>query len=117
MTNKLPEIGRSYRNKQTNFDMVFKGYNFPIEEGFYRLERIIVTNLISVETVAFSNFWDLYEELPAETKEEPKLQEKEEVQATSAKNAQVEVERAKEEVKIWLKGANTDLIDKNSDIF
>ncbi len=76
---KMPEVGKSYKNKCSH--------------ETYLLQCIEIDNLIADKNykliarfknkaygVYVEEFWDEYEELSSETKEEPKLQEKDDVQ-------------------------------------
>jgi len=88
MQNKLPEVGKRYKPKT----------NKPMSKN--NVEIIGVPRVLHTEgNMCLKFFLDNYEELPEDN------------------SSQSEIEKAKEELKLWVDGANTDLIDKNSDIW
>jgi len=56
-----------------------------------------------------------FQPCPKYKQENPNLQEKPEVQYF--KRIYSEIEKAKEELKVWLRDSNVDLVDKNSDVW
>jgi len=102
MKNKLPVVGKRYKRKSGS-NSVDDEIKILEEIPYFLIESTSVDNKYWRGKVEFSFLEECFEEIPSTTKENY--------------TCSSEVQEALEELKMWLEGANTDLIDKNSDIW
>jgi len=106
MTDKLPEVGKRYRNKH-----IREPYSQDLLVVDLKIDEFGIMNVYTfggycIDKINLAQFvldWEKIDDRRGELPED--------------NSSQSEIEKAKEELKLWVDGANTDLIDKNSDIW
>jgi hypothetical protein len=104
MKNKLPVVGQRYKCREEQISSRFEsGIVRTVDEDFITYELFGCLGFGVMIFCSVDRFCQIFEEPPSASKENH--------------TCSLEVKEALEKLKMWLEAANTDLIDKNSDIW